>query len=123
MQDANSVMTQGFDGLVREVSIEIGITDKRLYELLGKDNPYPKLWRLLNPLGRLDFDRLLIIQADFNARVFRLRDKKAVASDADLHKELADAMQAVLQKLPKADRKCEILEAIAELNKQLLICD
>lgn len=123
MQNANSVMTQAFDGLVGEICVEVGITDKRLYELLGKDNPYPKLWRLLNPLGRVEFERLLIVQADFNARVARITPNCGVPNDSRLHKELTEAMQSVLDKAPKNERKCQILEAIAELQKQLLLCD
>jgi len=116
-------MTQAFDGLVIEVSIELGITDKRVYELLGKDNPYPKLWRLLTPVGRIDYERLLLVQADFNARVARLVPHQPAPCTSRLHKELTEAMQAVLDKSPKAERKCQILEAIAELQKQLAICD
>lgn len=124
MQNANSVITQAFDGLVSELCNEIGVTDKRLYELLGKDNPYPKLWRLLNPLGRLDFDRLLCVQADFNARVARLAPKPfEAASPSRLHKELTEAMQAVLDRLPAAERKRELLQAQAEINKQLALCE
>lgn len=124
MQNPNSVMTQAFDGLVNEVCIELGITDKRVYELLGKDNPYPKLWRLLTPLGRLDYERLLIVQADFNARVARLAPAvSGLPCASRLHKELTEAMQSVLDKAPKDDRKCQILEAIAELQKQLVLCD
>lgn len=116
-------MTQAFDGLVNEVCIELGITDKRVYELLGKDNPYPKTWRLLTPLGRLDYERLLLVQADFNARVARLGPNGNLPCTSRLHKELTEAMQAVLDKAPKIDRKCQILEAIAELQKQLILCD
>lgn len=123
MQNTNSVMTQAFDGMVGEVCVEIGITDKRLYELLGKDNPYPKMWRLLNPLGRLNFDRVLLVQADFNARIARLSPAQSAPCCSALHKELAEAVQAVLDKAPAAQRKQQILEAVAELQKQLSLCD
>ena len=43
MQSPHSVTTQAFDGLVEEVAIEIGVSDKRLYDMLGRHNPYLKL--------------------------------------------------------------------------------
>ena len=123
MQSTNSVTTQAFDGMVREVSTELGITDKALYLQLGKNNPYARLWRILTPLGRLDFDRLLIIQADFNARVARIGKKEMKPCISETHKEVTEAIQAILEKKSKAERKCEILEAIAALNKELADCD
>ena len=123
MQNPNSAMTQAFDGYIGEIANELGITDKRIYEILGRDNPYPKLWRLLNPLGRLDFDRLLLVQADFNARVARIGLKESKPCVSKTHKELSEAMQKILENAPKHERKCEILEAIAELQKQLQLCD
>ncbi|HUF02822.1 MAG TPA: hypothetical protein VMM38_01460 [Aridibacter sp.] len=115
MQDPNSAMTQAFDGMVKEVAIEIGVTDKRLYELLGRDNPYPKLWRMLNPLGRLNFPRLQLVQGDFNARVARLAPRDLVATASSTHREVSEAVQAILDKAPRAERRREILEAIGEL--------
>lgn len=123
MQSPNSVTTKAFDGLVEEISIEIGISDKRLYDVLGRHNPYQKLWRLLTPLGRLDFDRLLVIQADFNARVARIGKKEMKPCATETHKQLSEAMQKILERAPKEERRCEILEAIAELYKELADCE
>jgi hypothetical protein len=124
MQNPNSVTTQAFDGLVLEISIELGISDKRVYELLSKDNPYPKLWRLLNPLGRIEPARLRLIQADFNARCSRILDRDLIPSTgATLHRELSEAVNSVLEKAPKSQQKKEITEAIAELNKRLEMCE
>ena len=123
MQSLSTVTTQAFDGLVEEIATEIGITDKRIYDILGRHNPYEKLWRLLTPLGRLDFDRLLLVQADFNARVTRIGKKEMKPCTSSTHKEMTEAMQSIIDKTPKEHRKCEILEAIAELNKQLAACE
>lgn len=124
MQNPNDVTTRAFDGLVGEIAIEIGVTDKRIYEILGRDNPYPKCWRLFNPLGRIAPDRLALIRADFNARCDRLTGPRPTPSTpATLHKEVSDAINAVLAKAPSADRKREILEAISELQKQLELCE
>lgn len=124
MLDPNSVMTQAFDGYVTDVADELGLSYQRVNEMIGKDNPYPKVWRLLNPLGRMDQNRLRMIRADFNARCARiLRADQTPSSASTVHKEFTEAMQKILDKAPKAERKKEILEAIAELEKELEKCD
>ena len=124
MQNPNSVITKAFEGLVLEVSSELAISDKRVYELLSRDNPYPKIWRLLNALGRIDTDRLRLVQADFNARCARiLNTDSSKACSINLHRETSEAIQSVLEKREKNQRKKEILEAMAELQKQLDLCD
>jgi hypothetical protein len=124
MQNPSDVTTKAFEGLVGEVAIEIGVTDKRIYEILGRDNPYPKCWRLFNPLGRINPERLRLIRADFNARCDRiLEPRRSAASVATLHKEVSEAITAILAKAGPAERRREITEAIAELQKQLELCD
>jgi len=124
MQDPNSVITAAFDGYISEVADELGITDKRIYHILGTNNPYAKSWRLLNPLGRNAPERLRMVQADFNARCARILEPNAKPSTpASLHKEVSEAVTSILAKAPKAERRTEILQAIAELNKELEKCD
>lgn len=124
MQDPNSVIAQAFDGYVTEIADELGLSYQRVAEIIGKDNPYPKIWRVLNPLGGCNTDRLRFIQADFNARCARVYNKKSKPSTASsVHKEFTEAMQKILDKAPRAERKKEILEAIAELNKELEKCE
>lgn len=122
MQNPNEVTTQAFDGFVAEIAIELGITDKRVYELLGRDNPYPKLWRLLNPLGRIQADRLELIRADFNARCDRLFRGSSPSTPATVHQQVSEAIQKILEKAPSHERRKEIVEAIAELAKELNKC-
>ena len=123
MQNPNDVTTQAFDGYVGEIAIELGITDKRVYELLGRDNHYPKLWRLLNPLGRIAADRLELVRAGFNARCDRILLAGATASTpATVHEQISQAMQKILDNAPPAERRKEIVEAIAELAKELNKC-
>lgn len=124
MLDPNSVMTQAFDGYVTDVADELGLSYQRVNEMIGKDNPYPKVWRLINPLGRLNADRLRMLKADFNARCERiLRDDKTPSTASTVHKEFTEAMQTILDKAPRHERKKEILEAIAELEKELEKCE
>lgn len=124
MLDPNDVTTNAFDGLVREIADELSLTPKRVYEILGPDNPYPKCWRIFNPLGRIAPDRLELIRSDFNARCDRiLRGRTTPSTAASLNKELDEAVQKVLERRPAAERKAAILEAISELQKQLETCD
>lgn len=121
MQNSNLVTTEAFDGLIREVACEIGVSDKRIYEILGRDNPYVKIWRLLNALGRLAPERLELVRADFNARCDRLtRGRSRPVTDAELHKETSDAVNSVLQPFTsRQERRREITEAISVLQKKL----
>ena len=121
MQNPNDVTTQAFDGFVGEVASELGVSDKRIYEILGRDNPYPKIWRLLNPLGRLAPDRLEIVRADFNARCDRITlGRTTPATTETVHKEFSEAFLLHLKKCSsKAECRTAILEAIAELSKLL----
>lgn len=124
MLNPKDVTTQAFDGLAGEIATELGITPKRVYELLGNDNCYPKLWRMLNPLGRLAPDRLALVQADFNARCDRVLLKGATPSTpASVHKEITEAFQKILEKAPAVERRNAIVEAIAELAKELHKCE
>lgn len=124
MQNPNSVMTAAFDGNVTEIANELGLTNKRIYHILGTNDPYSKLWRLLNPLGRVAPNQLRIIQADFNARCTRLfLPNQSPSTTASLHKEVSEAITAILAKAPKEERKIEILQAISELQKELEKCD
>lgn len=123
MQNPNDVTTQAFDGYVAEIAIELGITDKRVYELLGRDNHYPKLWRLLTPLGRIAPDRLALVKADFDSRCDRILLKGSTPSTpATVHEQISQAMQKILEDAPPAERRKEIVEAIAELAKELNKC-
>lgn len=124
MQDPNSVIAQAFDGYVTDVADELGLSYQRVGEIIGKDNPYPKLWRVLNPLGRMNPERLRMVQSDFNARCARIfKDNQEPSTASTVHKEFTEAMQKILDKAPAHERKKEILEAIGELQKELEKCN
>ena len=125
MQNPNDVTTQAFDGIVKEISGELGITDKRFYEILARDNYYAKFWsKMGTPLGMTHPDRLEIIRADFNARCDRLtRDRTVPSTVATLNKECDEAVQDVLEQKPPAETRESLLEARAEIDKQLAQID
>lgn len=124
MQNPNNVTTQAFDGVVGEIAGELGITDKRFYEILARDNYYVKFWQKMGtPLGIAHADRLELIRADFNARCDRLTlGKTAPSTPATVHEQITQAFQKILENAPRAERRKEIVEAIAELAKELHKC-
>lgn len=115
MQDSADAIVKAAKGYVEDLADELDVTPKRMYELLSKDNPYPKVWRILRPLGRLNPARLRLVQADFNARCERIIKRFPPTNPARLNKELNDVMQARLEGRSKAEQVKEIDEAIAEL--------
>lgn len=124
MQNVNDVLPQAFDGHVQKVAEDLTISDKRLYQTIGVNDPYRKLWRLLMPLGRRSPESLALVRADFNARCDRIILPNQTASTAaTVHKETSEAVQAIIDKHPKWQRSKAIREALAELQKELLKCD
>lgn len=123
MQDSKNIIVQAADGYATALSDELDISLARLYEILGKDNPYPKMWRILRPLGRLNPDRLRLVQSDFNARCEAILRPRTTTTTAKLHKELNDVVQAELDGDPLAKRRRELVEAITEAQIRLMEID
>jgi hypothetical protein len=119
MQNSNDVIVQAADGFVKHLADDLDISLARMYELLGKDNPYPKAWRILRAIGHHNPDGLRLIQSDFNNRCEALLQNQPATSVARVNKELHDVTQAELEQKPSAERKTEILEAIAILQARL----
>jgi hypothetical protein len=118
-----SILAQAFTGLVEDTAKALNVSDKRIYEMLGRDNPYNKLWRLLNELGKRNPNQLRIIQADFNAKCSVWYPRLSAFSTWVMHEKVSFAVTSILAKTPKDERRTAILTAIAELNKQLEQCD
>ncbi len=119
MQDSNDVIVQAADGFVKQLAGELDLSLARMYELLGKDNPYPKAWRILRAIGHHNPEGLRFIQSDFNRRCEALLNDLPSTSVAQINKELHDVTQAELEQQPAARRRTEILEAIAILQARL----
>lgn len=115
MQDPADAIVKAAKGYADDLADELGVSTKRMYELLSSDNPYPKTWRILRPLGRLAPERLRLVQADFNARCELALKRMPKTNPANTHKELNDVMQARLEGRSKDEQVKEIDEAIAEL--------
>jgi hypothetical protein len=113
-------MAAATHGYVKGLADDLDVRLARMYELLSKDNPYPKLKRILGPLGRRNADGLRLVQADFNAWCDSvLSDSAPAVSTAELHKELNEVIQAELDKKPTAVQRVEIRQAISLLVKRM----
>ncbi len=124
MSEKYSILAVAFKGYIGQVADALHISDARVYSLTREHNHYTKLWRLLKPLAKLNPDRLRLVQSDFNAKVQKLTEGLEIAGDnAFLHKKVSEAITAILAKAPRGERKMQILEAIAELNKELEKCE
>lgn len=121
MQSPNDIIALAANGQVKQIAEALEVSLSRMYELLSRDNPYPKLRRILRPLGLFNPDGLRMVQSDFNAFCASiLGECEEHISGATLHKELNEAIQCHLNKAAIADQRREISEAIAVLQKRLL---
>jgi hypothetical protein len=106
--------------VIKEMMIDLDVRTARMYELLSKDNPYPKLWRILLSLGKRNPEGLRHIQADFNARCEALLSETvAPITAAKLHKELSDVVQCHLAEKPVDEQRRELIEAVSVCQHRL----
>lgn len=115
MQDAHSVITHAAEGHVKAIAEEMEVSLGRMYEILGKDNPYPKAKRLIRVIGKFNTFGVREIRADLNAMFDDIlggsEDRKVTA--ACVHKEAFEAVDAMLQGKPAAEQVRELRELIA----------
>jgi hypothetical protein len=123
MQDPTDSITQAADGITKQVAEELGISLSRCYELLSKDNPSPKLKRIIRAIAHRDYspnkDRIQTVKADYDAFFYSLLHENELifeVQDAEFVSELFDAINARLKKLAKADQLNECRQAVAKLN-------
>lgn len=116
MQDAHSVITHAAEGHVKAIAEEMEVSLGRMYEILGKDNPYPKAKRLIRVIGKFNRFGVREIRADLNAMFDDILDGGDEAREvtaANVHKEAFEAVDAMLQGKPAAEQVRELRELIA----------
>lgn len=114
MQDAYSVITHATVGFVERLAAEREISLRRMYEILGKDNPYPKAKRLIREIGKLNPKGVREIRADMDAMFADIlggEDREVTA--AELHKEAFEAVDAMLENKSAAEQLMELRELVA----------
>ena len=118
MKDAASVIAEATDGIGTELAQEYEVSTARMYEILGKDNPYPKAKVLIRKIGRRDRSadkhRVRLIKADMDAMFHEiLGENPRVVTAADVHREAFQAIDAMLEDKPAAVQLKELRELIA----------
>lgn len=113
MQDAHSVITHAAKGHVEEIAAEMEVGLRRMYEILGNDNPYPKAKRLIRKIGKFNKDGVRGIRSDLDAMFDDIlgEDAREVTA-AELHKEAFEAIDAMLQDKSPADQLQELRELV-----------
>ncbi len=125
MRDSNSVITHAVKNLADDLAVEYDVTPARMYEILGRDNPYPKSKKLIRTIGRLDKSidksRVRIIKTDLDAMFCQILGDGAGADVdcAEFHSELSDAVQAKIAGKSTPECLKEFREARAILDKAI----
>jgi hypothetical protein len=120
MLDAKSVITTATKGFVEEIAKRREISETRMYEILGKDNPYPKAKILIRDIAQVNQAGARLIKADLMAMFAQiLGPETELVTDAELHGELNDVVQARLRNAPKDMRLTEDRQAVDVLNRDI----
>lgn len=120
MLDAESVITTATDGLICKLAERREISRSRMQEILGKDNPYPKAKRLIRDIAAINQAGARLIKADLLAMFDDILDPHPEpVTDAELHGELNDAVQARLRNAPVAVRLKEDREALEIISRDI----
>ena len=121
MRDPKSVITAAAKPVFDELVKEYEVSDSRMYEILSKDNPYPKAKRLIRAVGRYNPAGARLIKADLDAMFTDILDEETIKAptDAELAKELHDVIHARLAGLTRAERLAECREALAVIHSEM----
>jgi hypothetical protein len=118
MRDAESVITEATEGIIDKLMAEYEVKRSRIYEMLGDQCCYPKTKVLIRRIAAHNQEGARLIKADLDAMFADILDPiEDEVSDAEMHAQLNDAVQAKLRKAPKAIRLKENREAIEVLTR------
>ena len=111
--DSTSVISQATHGIVKELAEDYEVSGSRMYEILGKDNPYPKARKLIRRIARHNQEGARLIKADLDALFTDVLEEHEAPSLEDLHRESFEAIQSLLCNKPKSVKEAELRELIA----------
>jgi hypothetical protein len=120
MKDAESVITEATEGIIDKLMADYEVKKTRVYEMLGDQCVYPKAKVLIRRIAAHNQAGARLIKADLEAMFADILDPiHEEVSDAELHGELNDAVQARLRHAPKQICMKEDREALEVLNRDL----
>lgn len=119
MQDPISVISAAAKGHVHDLAQEFEVSDSRMYEILSTNNPYPRTKRLIRAIFRVNPEGARLIRADLDAMFGQMFGDGAEVNIADIHREFAEALQAMLTGAPRADQLRELREAHALIQSAI----
>lgn len=119
MMDSTLVISQATHGIIKELATDYEVSLSRMYEILGKDNPYPKARRLIRKIARHNQEGARLIKADLDTLFMDVLHEEQAPSLEALHKESFEAVQALLADKPKCVKEMELRELIAIASSML----
>jgi hypothetical protein len=121
MKDAKCVITEATKGIVDKLAERRGISCRRMNEILGPDNPYPRAKWLITDIAEFNPHGVRLIKADMDALFESLIGGEEVADvpDAELNREMFEALDAVLCGKPAAVQLRELRDVIAVCEKKI----
>lgn len=120
MRDAESVITEATKDIIDELMADYEVKRTRMYEMLGEQCTYPKTKVLIRRIASRSQAGARLIKADLDAMFADILDPiEDEVTDAEMHGELNDAVQAKLRGAPKCIRMEEDREAMEVLTRDL----
>ncbi len=108
-----SILQRAFKGHVEKCHNDLGISQARLYELIGTDDPYERTWRLLRALAFRNPEGLRMIADDFNSRVAALVGSSSGEIDMDRW------VNAITDETVPERQRRRVIDAFADLQRYL----
>jgi hypothetical protein len=119
MMDAHSIITHATHGIAKELADDYEVSLSRMYEILGKDSPYPKAKRLIRKIARYNQDGARLIKADLDAFFAEILTVIAEPTLEELHREAFEAVDSVLSGKPIAVQEKELIELLSICQQKL----
>ena len=121
MRDSRSVITNSIKGIATEdLAFEMDVSTTRMYEILDRDNPYPKCKQLIKAIGKHSTKGARLIKADLDTLFCNILEESTEMTTAvDLHRESFEALHTILEDKSEAEKAKELRELIS-VAQQLL---
>jgi hypothetical protein len=118
MIDPTDVLAQAVGKHVKELATEMDVSLSRMYEILGRDNPYPRVKRIIRKIGHVNPEGVRIIRADLDAFFNSILGDDS-ATLAEFHKECSEAVSTALEGKPITDQIKETRDVVAIATKRV----